>query len=296
MADHFRFYPNAEDTITPWNARYQYPSQSNAARKVTPRIPPVNGMVFGANYGKYIKVQFPAQGYVNPTNTTLTFDVTLTGFSNPSADEQVRFQNNIQSIFKRVKWMYGSTPGEDIDDYNVMVRNLTEWTASNAYGTMDSTSINEGIGGVVVGRTLTAGTPPVQSGAALVNARQAYIQGIDNTDDALGFGGVPNRYNHSLLTATYGTNACTRRYQVSLMLGLLTQEKLIPTKFMASQLSIEIELASPEECIFLPYAGTTTGLAPPTYLVHNVQLIPEIINFDPSYDEMFIRGLSQGGV
>lgn len=32
----------------------------------------------------------------------------------------------------------------------------------------------------------------------------------------------------------------TRRYQVQLALGLMTQEKLIPTKYMASQLAIEL--------------------------------------------------------
>jgi len=38
------------------------------------------------------------------------------------------------------------------------------------------------------------------------------------------------------------TLTVTRRYQVQLALGLMTQEKLIPTKYMASQLAIELSM------------------------------------------------------
>jgi hypothetical protein len=62
-----------------------------------------------------MRLEFPAQGYVNPTHTTIEFDVTLTyaaGSTNINDEFQVRFQNNIQSIFQRVRIMYGSTPLE----------------------------------------------------------------------------------------------------------------------------------------------------------------------------------------
>lgn len=48
-------------------------------------------------------------GYVNPLNTTLEFDVTLFGHQSATA-QTVRFQNNIQSIFSRVRLLYGATP------------------------------------------------------------------------------------------------------------------------------------------------------------------------------------------
>jgi hypothetical protein len=76
---------------------------------------------------------------------------------------------------------------------------------------------------------------------------------------------------------------------------MFSQEKLIPTKFMASQLAIEITLASPAECIYAITAGTPSTTLP-TYQVTNVNLIPEILEFDASYDESFLRGLQTSGV
>lgn len=248
MSEHFKFYPDARDTVVPWNARYQFPSQSNKATKVTPRLPPKNGATFSVPAAPYIRLEFPADGYVNPLNTTLAFDVTLTGYGTPGTST-IRFQNNIQSIFRRVRILYGSTPLEDILDYNLIVRGLTEWTANSPVPTMDASSIDQGIGYVVPGPRPGAAT------IGLVNVRQAFIQGIDNTATT-GFGHVPN-----------GSGQVTnRRYQVNLATGLFTQDKLIPTKFMASQLAIEIELAPATDCIFASNGGTGTD---PTYSVSN---------------------------
>lgn len=279
MASHFKWYPSSEDTIVPWNARYVFPSQSNKAEKITPRIPPKNGSVFAP--GQVIRVEFPAQGYVNPTNTTLEFDVTL--FPYETTPGIVRFQNNIQSIFRQVRLMYGSTPLETIMNYNQIVRSLTEWTSTNQ-GVMDQTGIAEGIGGAQLG--ITAGNI-----WGLFNTRQKYIQGLASADFAatgvnfrntamppqtVGIGGAPvGPGNAAALTAT-------RRYQVNLALGLFTQEKLIPVKFMASQLAIELTLEQPEACIYAASRqGSSSGK--PTYAVGHVNLIPEILTFDASY-------------
>lgn len=78
---------------------------------------------------------------------------------------------------------------------------------------------------------------------------------------------------------------------------------------MASQLAIELTLEQATGCIFSP-PGTTavtpafpigaavtyTSSTTPTYGVGNVNLIPEIMQFDASYDEMFLQGLRDGGV
>jgi hypothetical protein len=63
---------------------------------------------------------------------------------------------------------------------------------------------------------------------------------------------------------------------------------------MASQLAIEITLADAATCI-LSWAGTATG-ALPTYWLSSVNLIPEVLEFDAKYDEMFLAGLREGGV
>jgi hypothetical protein len=278
---------------------------------MTPRIPPKNAQQFSP--GNVIRLEFPAQGYVNPGKTTLEFDVQML-YTPANANNlfALRFQNNIQSIFSRVRLLYGSTPLEDIPNYNVIVRALTEWTGSDALGP-DQTSISDGIGGVtptVSGAVEKPLNTASGNGLAILgNVRQKYIHGVDTRHTAAdattpaGFGSVPN--GQTSIGQLYGTGgnqdaALTavnpiRRYQVQLALGMLTQEKLIPTKFMASQLAIEITLAQPSECMIFDSAGTQAA-SPPTFQVTNVNLIPEILEFDASYDESFLRGLQSGGV
>lgn len=310
MSSHFKWYPTGEEATVPWNARYSFPSQANKAIKITPRIPPKNGMTFTP--GNVIRVEFPAQGYVNPANTHLSFDVILSEGVG-AIGNSVRFQNNIQSIFSRVRLLYGSTPLEDMIDYNQIVRNLTEWTAT-AGTNIDQTSIAEGLGGITFGNkgnyTVSGVTPPAYTPGipGLLNTRLDYIQGYDfNASGVMSSGSqTPN----GLGTAPYSI----RRYQIQFALGLFTQKKLIPTKFMASQLAIEITLAAPANCMFctmtgdpfnyntsftppilLPIAGTPFTTLP-SYSITNVNLIPEILEFDASYDANFIRGLREGGV
>ena len=278
MASHFKWYPSDEEVIVPWNARYSFPSQANKAVKLTPRVPPKTGGGSSTNpykAGNVIRLEFPAQGYVNPQNTTLEFDVKINHYGT-DAGSAVRFQNNIQSIFSRVRLLYGATPIEDIIGYNQIVRSLTEWTATNQYQCIDQTSITEGIGGIITGTTGDGAS------SGLVNVRQAYIQGSDKTATT-GFGDA---------------RVTQRRYQVNLALGLFTQSKLIPTKFMASQLAIEITLAQATDCMIVTCATGTTKPSgtDPYYSVFNVNLIPEILEFDASYDAMFLKGLREGGV
>lgn len=52
---------------------------------------------------------------------------------------------------------------------------------------------------------------------------------------------------------------------------------------MASQLAIELTLENAAGCLF--QQGTAT--APPTYSLTNVNLIPEIMEFDSSYGTLF---------
>ena len=205
--------------------------------------------------------------------------MTLQGYGtiDTNSVEHLRFQNNIQSIFNRVRIMYGSTPLEDIIGYNQIVRNLTEWSATNQNGTIDQTSITEGIGGFCQG---------VSSASTVgnYNVRQKHIQGIarkTGTGTLTGeFGLVPNGNGNGLTGSA--VNVCTRRYQINLACGLLTQDKLLPVKFMASQLAIEIQLENAPSCIFEVSKSGATGSAP-TYFVSNVALIPEILEFDASY-------------
>lgn len=301
MSSHYKWYPSSEEVVVPWNARYSFPSQANKAIKITPRIPPKSGQTFAP--GQIIRIEFPAQGYVNPTNTTLEFDCTIVGptYSSAGNDYLVRFQNNIQSIFQRVRLLYGATPLEDILNYNVIIRALTEWTATNQINTMDDASINEGIGQYIMGADQVGNY-------GFVNTRQTYIHGVQNITPAAAAnftGGtqitavVPNGVSPLPgVVIPSGALTATRRYQVNFALGLFTQDKLIPVKFMASQLAIEITLETAQGCMFYSWFDTRVGTESslPVYYVGNVNLIPEILEFDSSYDAMFLRGLREGGV
>lgn len=277
MTDHFRFYPSSDEITIPWNARYSFPSQANKAVKITPRIPPKNGAKFLP--GQTVRLEFPAQGYVNTANLTFEMDVTLTpnvGVTAVGNNAYIRFQNNIQSIFTRVRLMYGSTPLEDIVGYNVIARMLTEWTSSSG-SVADQTSVSDGIGGVGI----------------LLNSTRNEIHGLNLVRDPAGPPVLPS-------TTFYAPNRLLiRRYQFTLALGLLTQGKLLPTKFMASQLAIELTLAKETDCIIAngqSSAGTVGVVLTPTYDITNVNMIPEILEFDASYDNMFLKGLQEGGV
>ena len=273
MTSHFKFYPGSSQVVFPANAMYTFPTQANKTVKTTPRIQPKNGATFTP--GNTIRLEFPAQGYLNVNNTTLVFDVDIFGYTGTDNKGAVWIQNNIQELFNRVRMLYGPTPLEDEIDYNVFVRLLTETTSSNN-NNFDQCSINEGIA-----FTVASGLNPIP-----VHARSDYV--------------------HSRIAATSGVpnisgNSSRRRYQVQLMLGMLTQTKLIPLKWMAAQLAIEITLEQAASCLMgMPNVNTTApgaaGTGTPTYQVSNISLLPEILEFDASYDAVFYKGLSEGGI
>lgn len=308
MADHFKFYPAEDTVVAPWTAQYSYPAQSNKALKTIARIQPRSGTAFGP--GQIIRIDLPAQGYLNTTNTQLVFDAvlfspTVTG----SAAWAVRFQNNISCIFNRVRFLYGGTPQEDLQQYGVLTRMLTEWTTTNQQGVLDQTSISDGVGGITHGlnKYVSNTTGPVYTTTAgLVHVRQRYIQGLQgNMEDD---GVVKTQVNNSAPnldqagTLPAGINApasgvhyCVRRYMVSLALGLFCQDKLIPTKWMASQLTIEITLEQANTCIFQS-VGFGSNVISPTYAIGNVELILEQIEFDDEYDRDFLDALETKGI
>lgn len=202
----------------------------------------------------------------------------------------------------------------------MIVRNLTEWTAGNPSLSMDQGTITDGIGNNTIGFS-------VNSQLGMLNTRANYIQGcafgrdgsaVSDFSEGRGLVGVSGAAPAGIFTlaslpfnnadgsagTAVPTITVTRRYQVQLALGLMTQEKLIPTKYMASQLAIELTLETPANCIVANLDTFVTGSAgyvpgwqsQLTYCVFNVNLIPEILEFDSSYDTAFLQGLQNGGV
>lgn len=186
-----------------------------------------------------------------------------------------------------------------MNNYNTIVRCLTEWTANSPHMTMDQSTINEGIGGVVMDYPVgniaaTASSQPV----APYNVRQKFIQGIGNVNatNFIAGTGIAGKQGASNAPPGYTSitsyTPITQRYQVQFALGLFSQGKYLPTKFMASQLAIEITLEQSQFCLFnntTSVGATALAGATPTYGVGNVILLPEILEFDPSYGKSFIN-------
>lgn len=80
-----------------------------------------------------------------------------------------------------------------------------------------------------------------------------------------------------------------KTFCLNLLSGLMTCKKLIPLKWMAAQLAIEITFANPGE-VALYDTGT------PSYTVGNVNFVAEMVEFDSTYDAAFYMGLQQSGV
>lgn len=268
MASHYRLYDGMGEVI-PFNARYSYPTQANRTWKSLIKIPSKNGSVFRSNQNPTIRIELPAQAYLNTASSFLQFDL---AFNVANTSINCHLQNNAQSWIKRARWVYGSLVGEDIRDYNIMVRKLTEGTGTNNTGISDQTTLSEGVGGI---RTIFAS---------------------DGTVGAL------NVRNYDIQSAIYDvtnlppTQACLnnvpRRYQVSLALGLFQQNKLLPLKWMASQVALEFEMADFDECCC--HSGPPTGTD--YYTVSNVNFVADLVEFDGTYDAAFLEGLRNGGV
>lgn len=238
-----------------------------------------------------------------------TTSLSETGAAGTTIGNAVRFQNNIQSIFQRVRVLYGGTVLEDMNNYNTIVRCLTEWTANSPHMTMDQSTINEGIGGIVMDYPQNTVAPTVATYAsntvpAPFNVRQKFIQGCGSTNatpivQGTGIAGKQGASNAPPgYTAITNYTPITQRYQIQFALGLFSQGKYIPTKFMASQLAIEITLEQSQFSLFTDSDTTGAGVVgtTPTYGVGNITLLPEILEFDPSYDAIFLKGLQEGGV
>jgi len=193
---------------------------------------------------------------------------------------------------------------------------ITPSTTNNYGGTFQVTG---GSGTTITINSASTGTasplPSVNAFSAQdarVNARQYAIQGVEAgfngalaapaaatgyQTNGLCMGYVPLSNSAALPggVTTPSTPYSVRRYQFNLALGLFTQDKLIPTKYMASQLRIELTLEQANACIYQP-VGLAGNTSSPTYVVGNVLLIPEIIEFDDTYDSQFLAGLEGGGI
>lgn len=271
----FLFHPSMNEVV-PYNAVYEFPSQATRSTKRTIKMQPRNNAQSYVS-GSVIRFEFPASGYLNTNNTYLAFNCR----AKPSAFTQgttikggFEFQNNIASIFRRVRVLYGSLVLEDIQDYNILQRLFTE-TLSTAGTSSSSTGIFQGIG---------------------YNSRKN-----GNTT----FATALDRYNYHSITELNNTspeNTATtqgqtvRRYAIPINTGVFQQKRLIPLKFMSSNLQIEFELAEAVDCQIWTVGTVGTPTIPATSVteVGLPEIIAELLEFDADFDVSVFESLKSG--
>lgn len=370
MSSTFKFHSTINEVV-PWQAQYAFPTQSTKIAKQTVKLVPKNGTEFKRN--NIIRIEFPAENYLNVLNSVLQFDLSIgsltaiyagSGISIAAAvpanavnnmysfrfkgwaaffgttaeiaasvstvnyyaghpcsltvggvthwnvitksecinpDEataanrewrlsfarawpavaiaggvfsifpKVELQNGgAHNVFSRLRVLYGSMVIEDIQEYSTLVRLLTECAVQRDYGSSH--------GQILDG--MTSATP--------------LDHGTTQT-------GIPVRADEAMLNASVVNQLLMlpgrkRTFCLNLLSGLLTQKKLVPLKWMASQLVIELTV-NPEGDALIGQSGADAALAStPDYTLTDVNYIAELLEFDSAFDTAFWGGLQQMGV
>lgn len=366
MSSTFKFHSTINEVV-PWQAQYAFPTQSTKIAKQTVKLVPKNGNTFSRN--QIIRIEFPAENYLNVLNSVLQFDVKLTapsalwtatvtpGGSNANivADNYSRwrvalaalpqtsgtrpgsgslnayagfpctlvhggstYHNVIETIendgtnltieflrpwpvqvaggttftvfpqvvmqpggahshFSRLRVLYGSMVLEDIQEYSTLVRMLYECAVQRDYGSSHG-QILDGM----------ASATPKDNGAAWESG------GIGT-----GYSSRPVSSAAAVAQSLYFPGR-KRTFCLNLLSGLLTQKKLVPLKWMASQLVIELTVANELDALVgtsgMPGNLAVTAPTSLTYELTDVNYVAELLEFDSAFDTAFWGGLTQMGV
>jgi len=311
MSSSFKFHSSIPEII-PWQAQYNFPSQSNKVRKQTVKLVPKNGYNFSQN--QIVRFEFPADGYCNMLNTSLSFDVNtnMVGCSATSGSGTITAatpyialpRGGAHNYFKRVRVLYGSLVLEDIQEYKTLARMFTEMGVEKSYqqssgsildGHSESAMRNVGNPfGAVAASDSTSATDATLMSNAIVDNQQVMLDQV---------GGQCTTFGTTASTAYYpefswasdtetssGNSAAsvTRTFNIQLLTGITTLKKLLPLKWMASQLVIELTIAPVTEAYI-----TNINNPLPSVTLQNMNMITELLEFDSSYDLAFFEGLNQ---
>ncbi len=219
---------------------------------------------------------------VTSTNIVIEFlrpwPVSIIGSTTVSVLPQVVMQpGGAHCHFSRLRVLYGSLVLEDIQEYDALVRMLYEAAVQRDYGSSH--------GQILDG--MTSATPKDHG----------------STSNSAGLGAGPSLRPVSsagAIAQSLYMPGRKRTFCLNLLSGLLTQKKLIPLKWMASQLVIELTVNN-ELAALVGTSGTPGGnpIAAPSslkYKLSDVNFIAELLEFDSAFDTAFWGGLQQMGV
>lgn len=211
--------------------------------------------------GRTISITLPSQGYLNPLESYLRFDLGITSKGANVVCVAPRILNNVHTMFRRLRVLYGSLVIEDIQLYGALVRTLTNVAVEKEY--------QDGVGGIIEGMGsdatrghLFAGDlrgSPTASGANGVSGAtgdegtlssewtSTTAAAADPIAGATTTWSLPVGGRSALLKSVTVTtsSAFKHTFTIQLASGLLTQQKLIPLKWLANQLTFELELEEP---------------------------------------------------
>lgn len=275
MSSTFKFHSQVNE-IVPWQAKYSFPAQLTKVQKQVVKLQPKNGQTFTSSSGP-IRIEFPADGYINMLNSVLTFDLAVSS----AAKMQ---KAGAHGFIKRLRVLYGSMVLEDIDQYNVLVKMMTDIGVQGDY--------QRNSGGILDGMPSTSlieNQATISWSAADYTVGAGATNNIDRTSTTTLADDLVRKYTRPDKLVAGDLLAYKRTFCLNLLSGLLSCKKLIPLKWMASQLAIEITLA-PEAEAMLYTSGS------PAYTLSNVNFLAELVDFDSSYDQAFYAGLVSEGI
>lgn len=217
-----------------------------------------------------------------------------------------------QNLIKRLRIMYGSLVLEDILEYKSLVRifyeagvdpgmasgsgNILECMAeTRSTPQVPTISINEALQSSIVAKATTAAAAsPLAAPGATIAQYQALCGALPSGvyGQLAAAPAITSTGTIAALTATpYSSTSGRTTVCLNLLSGLLTQKKLLPLKWMASQLAIEITLSTDTDCIIAAKSASVV-----TYGVSNVNLVCEMLEFDSAYDAAFYGALQTQGI
>ena len=317
MASHWLFSDSVNEVV-PFNAKFNFPSQATRTLKSTVKLPPKAGKsVYGP--GDTIRWEFPANGYLNPLATLLSLKCFLNFLftSGRAATDLLklssgngRIQQNINSVFSRIRVMYGSLVLEDISGYGLLNRILTDAGVGRDFQSSLGLMSNIGswydracnmklAGGFLKGTSTTVS--------------QSYFSQIDSLlpgdSSATALNLTPTYAGVPVAPSAFNPSLHSKRFVTPFLSGLLQQRKLIPLKWMSSQFAIELTIDSnPANYIIFDTfttnataASASSSASPansnyPLFGVVDPNILADIYEFDVSYDEAFFEGMKQAGI
>ena len=202
----------------------------------------------------------------------------------------VSFQRGgAHNIFNRVTVKYGSLTIEDIQEYGRLVRLFYELGVQKDY----AGSHGQILDGMAASHTNDA------SGSNLPG---------DISDTFIDSNVITNSFNpadvyfapEAAVATTFLYPGRRRTFNINLLTGLFTQRKLIPLKWMASQLALELTIANEGDALVM-FGGSKNGTrnvdsTVPTYTIEEVRFIAELVEFDSAFDASFYGALTTMGI